>query len=49
MLEKRRRTRQECSNGIRYLDLKEQQCMRMERTSDGVLRKTIEWEIEKRK
>jgi hypothetical protein len=40
-LEKRKRTRKECSNGIRIRDFKEQLCLRMERTSDRVSRKTI--------
>jgi hypothetical protein len=46
--EKRRWAKPEGINGIRDRDLKEQLCLRKERTSDRILGKTIGLEIVKR-
>jgi hypothetical protein len=47
MLKSRQWTCQEGSNGIRDQDLKEQLCLRKERISGGIFRKTVELEVAK--
>jgi hypothetical protein len=46
-VQEQRQAQSECDNGIRYRDLQKQLCLRKERTSGRIFRKTVELEVMK--
>jgi hypothetical protein len=47
-VQKRRRKRTQCNNRIKDREIRRQPCLKKERTSGRIFRKTVELEIEKR-